>query len=167
MAREQMLGMLRVRVLRGVNLAVRDFRTSDPYVVLRLGSQKLKTRVIRKDLNPEWNEDLTLTIEDPAQPVKLEVFDKDTFSFDDPMGHAEFDIQPLVEAVKMSYEGVPNNTLIHKVMPCRNNCLADESTISLRNGKVVQDIILRLKDVECGEVELQLEWIRVPNSRGV
>lgn len=33
--------------------------------------QKLKTRVIRKDVNPEWNEDLTLSISDPNLPIKL------------------------------------------------------------------------------------------------
>lgn len=33
--------------------------------------QKLKTRVIKKDINPEWNEDLTLSVSDPDIPVKL------------------------------------------------------------------------------------------------
>lgn len=33
--------------------------------------QKLKTRVIKKDVNPEWNEDLTLSITDPNMPIKL------------------------------------------------------------------------------------------------
>jgi len=35
------------------------------------GLQKLKTRVIKKDVNPEWNEDLTLSIIDPNHLVKL------------------------------------------------------------------------------------------------
>jgi len=33
--------------------------------------QKLKTRVVKKSTNPEWNEELTLSIEDPAVPVRL------------------------------------------------------------------------------------------------
>ena len=33
--------------------------------------QKLKTRVIKKDVNPEWNEDLTLSITDPDIPIML------------------------------------------------------------------------------------------------
>lgn len=33
--------------------------------------QKLKTHVIRKDVNPVWNEDLTLSISDPNLPIKL------------------------------------------------------------------------------------------------
>ena len=33
--------------------------------------QKMKTHVIRKCVNPEWNEDLTFSIEDPTLPMKL------------------------------------------------------------------------------------------------
>ena len=35
----QMVGLLKVRVLRGVNLAVRDLWSSDPYVILKMGKQ--------------------------------------------------------------------------------------------------------------------------------
>ncbi|XP_028090029.1 uncharacterized protein LOC114290352 [Camellia sinensis] len=35
--------------------------------------EKLKTHVIRKYINPEWNEDLTLSISDPDLPIKLEI----------------------------------------------------------------------------------------------
>lgn len=33
--------------------------------------QKVKTRVVKKNINPEWNEDLTLSISDPSVPIKL------------------------------------------------------------------------------------------------
>jgi hypothetical protein len=36
---ESLLGLLRIRVKRGVNLAVRDVRSSDPYVVVKMGKQ--------------------------------------------------------------------------------------------------------------------------------
>ncbi|KAF5959610.1 hypothetical protein HYC85_000819 [Camellia sinensis] len=36
-------------------------------------SQKLKTHVIRKYINPEWNKDLTLSISDLDLPIKLEI----------------------------------------------------------------------------------------------
>ncbi|CAD5177581.1 unnamed protein product [Musa acuminata subsp. malaccensis] len=180
---EHLLGLLRVRVARGVNLAVRDVTTSDPYVVLRMGKQwfslrfffsfffillqKLKTRVIKKNTNPVWNEDLTLCIEDPSLPVRLQVFDKDRFTKDDAMGHAEFDIRPFLEAVKMNPQGVPEGTIIRKVVPCRQNCLAEESVVRWCHGQVTQDLALRLKDVERGEVELQLQWVDIPGAKGL
>lgn len=36
---ENLLGGIRVRVLRGINLVAKDTRTSDPYVVLTIGDQ--------------------------------------------------------------------------------------------------------------------------------
>lgn len=33
--------------------------------------QKLKTRVIKKDVNPEWDEDLTLSVSNPHVPIHL------------------------------------------------------------------------------------------------
>ncbi|KAL6178237.1 hypothetical protein ACLB2K_049756 [Fragaria x ananassa] len=173
---ENLLGLLRIRVKRGVNLAVRDVRSSDPYIVIKMGKQsdhfdhemqKLKTRVIKKDVNPEWNEDLTLSVTDPSIPVKLTVYDHDTFSKDDKMGDAEFDIVPYIEALKMDYGGIPSGTIITRVQPCRQNCLSEESCVRWSEGKVIQDLCLRLRNVECGEVEIQLQWIDLPGSKGL
>ncbi|MED6156034.1 Protein C2-DOMAIN ABA-RELATED 4 [Stylosanthes scabra] len=158
------MGLLRIHIKRGVNLAVRDVNTSDPYCVVRMGKQKLKTRVIKKDVNPEWNEELTLSVQDPNVPFTLTVYDHDTFTKDDPMGDAECDINPFIEALKMSTDGLPTGTIISRIQPSRQNCLAEESRITCIDGKVVQDIVLRLRHVECGEVELQLEWIDIPGS---
>lgn len=35
----EFIGMLKVKVIKGTNLAVRDIKSSDPYVVLNLGTQ--------------------------------------------------------------------------------------------------------------------------------
>jgi len=164
---ESLLGLLRIRVKRGINLAVRDVRSSDPYIVVKMAKQKLRTRVIRKDVNPVWNEDLTLSVTDPNLPVKLTVYDHDTFSKDDKMGDAEFEIKAYIEALKMNLEGLPSGTIITKVQPCRKNCLAEESSVIWSEGKVVQDLCLRLRNVECGEVEVQLQWIDLPGSKGL
>lgn len=95
------------------------------------------------------------------------MFDHDTFSKDDKMGDAEFDIKEYIEALKMNLSGLPNGTIISKTTPSRHNCLAEESCIFFSEGKVVQDMCLRLKNVECGEVEIQLQWIDLPGSKGL
>ncbi|PWZ31103.1 GTPase activating protein 1 [Zea mays] len=163
---DHLVGLLKLRVVRGVNLAVRDLRSSDPYVVVRIGKQKLKTRVVKKSVNPEWDDELTLSIEDPAVPIRLEVFDKDTF-VDDTMGNAEVDIRPLVEIVKMKLQDVADRTVVKKLVPNRQNCLAEESSIYISEGKVKQDMVVRLRNVESGEIELQLQWVDLPGSKGV
>ncbi|KAJ8761151.1 hypothetical protein K2173_001207 [Erythroxylum novogranatense] len=164
---ENIMGLLRIHVNRGLNLAIRDARSSDPYLVVKMGKQKLKTRVVKKNVNPEWNEDLTLLIIDPNLPIKIEVFDRDLFSRDDRMGDAEFDIRPFTEAVKMNKENLTQGTVITRIQPNRENCVAEESHIIWADGKVVQNLWLRLQNVESGEVEFQLQWIDVPGSRGL
>lgn len=96
-----------------------------------------------------------------------QVYDRDTFTLDDKMGDAEFDIKELVRVVKMELGNVANGTVMAKVVANRENCLAEASSIVWENGKVVQNMVLRLRNVECGEVELQLHWIHVPGSRGL
>ncbi|KAL1206979.1 Protein C2-DOMAIN ABA-RELATED 1 [Cardamine amara subsp. amara] len=167
---ENYLGLLRIHVKRGVNLAIRDISSSDPYVVVQSGKQKLKTRVVKHSVNPEWNDDLTLSVTDPNLPIKLTVYDYDMFSADDKMGDAEFHVGPYLEAIKFRNQlgpGLPSGTIITKIVPSRKNFLSEESHIVLNQGKVVQNMFLRLQHVECGEVEIQLEWIDVPGAKGI
>ncbi|XP_031257910.1 protein C2-DOMAIN ABA-RELATED 4-like isoform X2 [Pistacia vera] len=129
--------------------------------------QKLKTRVVKQNVNPEWDEDLTLSIADPHLPIQLSVYDRDTFSPDDKMGDAEFYITDYLQALRMRLEGLPSGTIITKVQPSRENCIAEESCIVWADGKVVQNMVLRLRNVERGELEIQLQWIDIPGSRGL
>ncbi|XP_031271278.1 protein C2-DOMAIN ABA-RELATED 10 [Pistacia vera] len=158
---ESMLGLLKIRVKRGINLVVSDTFSSDPYVVITQGKQKLKTKVVNNNCNPVWNEDLTLPIRDTNIPVHLTVFDKDTFTGDDKMGEAIIDIRPYMESIKMGLENLPNGCAIKKLQPTRENCLLDESGIIWNNGKITQDMALKLRNVESGVVEIRLEWVDV------
>ncbi|KAL6647662.1 hypothetical protein ACP70R_015099 [Stipagrostis hirtigluma subsp. patula] len=157
-------GFLSVRVLRGVNLVSRDATGSDPYVVLHVDGQKVKTGVMKKTVNPVWNEDLSLAIKNAETPIKLEVFDKDTFSKDDKMGDAEFDIEALMQIIQMDLEDIRSGTVVRTVRTSKQSCLAEESQIIWENGQVVQDLLLKLRNVETGVVHLQLKWVNIPES---
>ena len=97
------------------------------------------------------------------------VFDWDKFTGDDKMGDANLDIQPYLESLKMGMEllRLPNGCAIKRVQPSRHNCLSDESSIVWNNGKITQDMILRLNNVECGEIEVMLEWHEGAGCRGI
>ncbi|KAL2347655.1 hypothetical protein Fmac_001655 [Flemingia macrophylla] len=161
------LGLLKLRIKRGINLAIRDARASDPYVVVTLGEQKLKTRVVKNNCNPSWNEELTLSIKDIKAPIHLTVYDKDTFSVDDKMGEADIDLKPYVECVQMGLTQLPNGCSLKRVQPDRTNCLAEESCCIWQDGKIVQEMTLRLKNVERGEVVVEIEWVDVPGCKGL
>ncbi|KAL9682597.1 hypothetical protein QQ045_014399 [Rhodiola kirilowii] len=117
------------------------------------------------DTNLVWDEDLTLFVVDPNVPVLLIVYD--TFSKDDKMGDTEFDIKPYLSALKVDTNGLPSETILSRKQSSRNNCLLDVSCITWKEDKIVEDMILRLRNVKCGEVELQLQWIELPGSKGL
>nr|GMD05711.1 protein C2-DOMAIN ABA-RELATED 4-like [Ipomoea batatas] len=55
---DSLLGLLRIRIKRGVNLAVRDARSSDPYVILKMGKQVCSissiSLIFKKDKNKTY-----------------------------------------------------------------------------------------------------------------
>ncbi|KAH1048796.1 hypothetical protein J1N35_039580 [Gossypium stocksii] len=156
----EFIGLLKVTVVKGTNLAIRDMMTSDPYVVLTLGQQTIQTAVIPSNLNPVWDEDLMLSVPNNYGPLKVEVYDHDMFSADDIMGEAQIDIQPLISAA-MAY-GDPEmfgNMQIGKWLKSDDNALIEDSIINIIDGKVKQDVQLKLQNVECGELHLEIEWL--------
>ncbi|KMZ70110.1 C2 domain-containing protein-like [Zostera marina] len=154
-------GQLKVRIIRGYNLAIRDIRSSDPYVVVKHNGSKQKTQVIKNNVNPEWNEDLKFSNLSPFEAVKITVFDKDRFSRDDSMGDAVVDILPLMEAAEMNSDDIPeDNSIVRTVMPNGINRLSTDSHVYWVDGKIIQDVVVRLNNVECGELELQLQWAK-------
>ncbi|KAF7090761.1 hypothetical protein CFC21_093461 [Triticum aestivum] len=158
----EFVGQLNITVVKGSGLAVRDMLTSDPYVVLSLGEQKAQTTVKASDLNPVWNEVLNLSVPRNYGPLKLEVYDHDTFSADDIMGEAEIDLKPMITAA-MAF-GDPSrhaDMQIGRWFMTRDNCLLSDSIVNISSGKVKQEVYLKLQNVESGEMELELEWARL------
>ncbi|PIA25130.1 hypothetical protein AQUCO_12500029v1 [Aquilegia coerulea] len=155
----EFIGLLKVKVIKGTNLAIRDMLSSDPYVVLTLG-QQVQTQVIRSNLNPVWNEELMLSVPQRYGALKLQVYDHDTFSADDIMGEAEVDLQPLITAaVAFGDAGMFGNIQIGKWLKSHDNALINDSIINIVDGKVKQDVSLKLQNVESGEIDLEVEWM--------
>lgn len=89
------------------------------------------------------------------------VYDKDTFSTDDFMGSAEVDIQPLLSAAKAS-----EDSSVSEPMQLGNwkaskeeNTLVKDGVITLEDGKVKQEIAIKLQNVERGVLEIELECV--------
>lgn len=156
----EFVGLIKVDILRGTNLAIRDMMSSDPYVIINLGHQSMKTKVVKSSLNPVWNERLLLSIPDPVPLLKLQVFDKDTFTTDDRMGEAEINIHPLVAAAR-AYESsaITDTAQLHKWLAKDGIWIPRDSTISVVDGKVKQVVTVRLQNVERGHLEMELECV--------
>ncbi|XP_076904942.1 putative ADP-ribosylation factor GTPase-activating protein AGD11 [Bidens hawaiensis] len=155
----EFVGLIKVKVVRGTDLAIRDVRSSDPYVMLSLGNQSVKTRVIKNNLNPVWNERLMLSIPEDVPPLILSVYDKDKFTEDDFMGEAEIDIRPLVSAAKAFENGNANelSKQLEKVTEEKDKYTLGMITVG--DGKAKQEIALQLQNVESGELEIEIECV--------
>jgi stromal membrane-associated protein len=76
-------GVLAVVMKSGRNLPSMDLNgKSDPYVKLKIGDQKRKTKIVKKTLNPDWNENMMLHC-NLADSMRITVMDWDKFSAND------------------------------------------------------------------------------------
>ncbi|KAJ8380555.1 hypothetical protein SKAU_G00013330 [Synaphobranchus kaupii] len=93
------LGMYQLDVVlkRGNNLAIRDRGgTSDPYVKFKMvGKEVFRSRTINKNLNPVWEEKVTLLVDNLREPLYVKVFDYDFGLQDDFMGSAYLYLESL------------------------------------------------------------------------
>ncbi|XP_020237931.1 probable ADP-ribosylation factor GTPase-activating protein AGD11 isoform X2 [Cajanus cajan] len=145
----EFVGLIKVNMVKGINLAIRDVMSSDPYVIISLGHQTVKTRVIKNNLNPIWKESLMLSIPDDIPPLKMVVLDKDTFSTDDFMGEVEINIEPLVSAAKACEKSSTIESIqLGKLVANGDNTLTKDGIIFLEDGKVKQEVSVRLQHVE-------------------
>ncbi|KAJ3448091.1 tricalbin-1-related [Anaeramoeba flamelloides] len=86
--------------------------TSDPYLVINFdGTQKFKSKVIKKTLNPVWKKfSCKITYETrmfermTSKYLTINVFDRDRFGSDDPMGMMKVDLWTIATGpVKVDY----------------------------------------------------------------
>jgi len=94
---------LEIKLLRGLDLAVKDISTSDPYVNILLLNRsgerldKKRSKVISKTLNPVWNQSFggyKASLVHNFDRIRFEVFDKDFLSKDF-MGAAELSLNEI------------------------------------------------------------------------
>ncbi|KAJ8262996.1 hypothetical protein COCON_G00154530 [Conger conger] len=93
------LGMYQLDIVlkRGNNLAIRDRGgTSDPYVKFKIsGKEVFRSRTISKNLNPVWEESVSLLVDNLREPLYVKVFDYDFGLQDDFMGSAYLYLESL------------------------------------------------------------------------
>ncbi|KNC46600.1 RapGAP/RanGAP domain-containing protein [Thecamonas trahens ATCC 50062] len=95
------VGTFTVNVIRGRDLAAKDKRgTSDPYVVVKVDGSEFRTSVVKKELNPRWNELFSCPVHSNQAVFHLEVWDWDKIGSDDFMGESKLSLSACPELGK-------------------------------------------------------------------
>lgn len=90
------------------------------------------------------------------------MYDRDVISADDIMGEAEIDLQAMITAALAFGESdVPGNMQMQvgKWLKTSDNALIEDSLVYIVDGRIKQEVRLKLQNVESGEMELELEWL--------
>ncbi|XP_057558811.1 extended synaptotagmin-1 isoform X2 [Hippopotamus amphibius kiboko] len=98
-------GIIRIHLLAARGLGSKDKYVkgliegkSDPYALVRVGTQTFCSRVIDEELNPKWGETYEVMVHEvPGQEIEVEVFDKDPDK-DDFLGRMKLDVGKVLQA---------------------------------------------------------------------
>ncbi|XP_029000740.1 multiple C2 and transmembrane domain-containing protein 2 isoform X2 [Betta splendens] len=72
------VGYLQVKVLKATDLIAADLNgKSDPFCVLELGNDRLRSHTVYKSLHPEWNKVFTFPVKDIHDVLVVTIFDED------------------------------------------------------------------------------------------
>eukprot|EP01117_Protostelium_nocturnum_P008630 TRINITY_DN3097_c0_g1_i1.p1 TRINITY_DN3097_c0_g1~~TRINITY_DN3097_c0_g1_i1.p1 ORF type:complete len:611 (-),score=205.11 TRINITY_DN3097_c0_g1_i1:16-1848(-) len=116
------LSVLFLTIKQGRDLVAADKGgTSDPYVSMDFThkgkEKKIKTKVVKKTLNPVWNEQVEIQYSNPSEVINMRVYDQDLMS-STAIGNISFAVsvfQELVMAGKneewFNLEGVPKGSI--------------------------------------------------------
>merc|ERR1711964_22690 len=93
-------GVLSMQILHGRNLAAMDkWRSSDPYVKVKMNEQKVSTQMIKNNCNPAWDEKHVMFVDDETRDVaRFEVFDYDKLSSNDSLGFLNIPMSDIITA---------------------------------------------------------------------
>ncbi|XP_036386781.1 uncharacterized protein esyt1b isoform X2 [Megalops cyprinoides] len=98
-------GVVRIHLLEAEGLAAKDnlmkgaiTGLSDPYAVVRVGTQTFTSHHVDNSLNPQWREMYEVIVHEvPGQELEVEVFDKDPDQ-DDFLGRTKLDLGIVKQA---------------------------------------------------------------------
>lgn len=98
-------GVVRIHLLEAEDLTAKDTvikglidGKSDPYAVLRVGTQTFTSHHVDSNLNPQWREMFEVIVHEvPGQELEVEVFDKDPDQ-DDFLGRVKLDLDIVKKA---------------------------------------------------------------------
>jgi hypothetical protein len=141
----------------GTNLIIADVISSDPYCEVSVQGMVRTSKIIKKELNPIWDEVFCFYTELPEN-IKFKVWDFDNIGKNDPMGEAEFDSRELFDMLdshkpegivfegELKLSGVKHGAL-HVKIKCR-------TMTPIKTEKLLDECERQLKEIK-GNLEVE------------
>eukprot|EP00927_Polykrikos_kofoidii_P043732 TRINITY_DN37815_c0_g1_i1.p1 TRINITY_DN37815_c0_g1~~TRINITY_DN37815_c0_g1_i1.p1 ORF type:complete len:1339 (-),score=217.60 TRINITY_DN37815_c0_g1_i1:101-3541(-) len=76
---------------------LKTMRTSDPYCVIQVGSDKYKTKVIKGTVEPVWGETIQVMVYDLRQSILFRIYDSDLAKKDDVLAQRQLSVVEFLE----------------------------------------------------------------------
>merc|ERR1712142_652847 len=101
-------GQIHLTVIKAKDIEKKGkFGKADPYVKIKYGKQKAKSKTVKNNHNPEWNFEATFDIdENSSEGLNIAVFDDD-FGEDHSLGNKTMDIIDIQENMKVLNKWIP------------------------------------------------------------
>ena len=138
---------LRITIIRATDIRVADLMSSDPYVRVECNGRVFRTRVKPQNLNPEYNETFEVDVSDPAEMLRVSLWDWDRLSADDFLGDVMIQLGNLPHEGRRSFrrwfrigDYRPYHMLWRRTHPMKREQIHDR-----------------------GEIELELHWQDKPS----
>ena len=145
--------VLVVQLRRAEGLRAADWGgTSDPYCILRVGSQTFQTKCINNTCSPVWDQTASFPLNvqglETATRLEIEIFDRDVLSTDDPLGIVRVNLRDIPPDGEHPQTRFP----VEAVTP--GDCGTLVAFISLHVVRASTGGNLRIRDVPGGLVAL-------------
>ncbi|KAH0629161.1 hypothetical protein JD844_011024 [Phrynosoma platyrhinos] len=155
--------VIRIHLLEAENLIAKDNfmggmikGKSDPYVKVRLGGQKFRSRVIKEELNPRWSEIYEVIVNNiPGQEVEFDLYDKDVDK-DDFLGRCKIPLRRVLSS-KFVDEWLPLEDVKSGRLHVKLECLPPTpSAAELEQVLIVNSLIQTPKSEELSSALLSV-----------
>ncbi|KAJ8417396.1 hypothetical protein AAFF_G00286230 [Aldrovandia affinis] len=98
------VGFLQAKVIKATDLLAADLNgKSDPFCVLELGNDRLRTHTLYKSLKPEWNKVFTFPVKDIHEALEVTIYDEDGDKAPDFLGRVAIPLLSVHNGQQISY----------------------------------------------------------------
>lgn len=137
---------LTVRIIEARNLKpMKEYNSSDPYVVISIEGQKEETKFMESTINPKWDETFKFDIRTGKEPLEVLVLDRDLYSADDFEGKLSLNLMEFKDQMKVDKWYDLQSTHAHEL--CQGEIRVEIQWIHSRK-KFFEDLLYRLDQIE-------------------